>query len=390
MRVSLELLWAEVDLSAVRHNVRALRAWVGPQVEVAAVVKANGYGHGAIPVSQAALEAGASRLAVGWVAEGSALRQGGVTAPILVMGYSLPEDAPAIVYYDLTPTVCSRDMALALSDACQVQRKEIPIHVKVDTGMGRFGLLPEEVVPFLKDVARLPGLRVEGLWTHFATADEDAAYARQQFALYQEVLREVEAAGFAIPLRHAANSGATLNLPETHLDMVRCGIAIYGLYPSAGGNHPVRLRPALTLKGRVGHVRTLPAGFSISYGRTFTTTRPTRVALVPIGYGDGYHRLHSNRGAVLIRGRRAPILGRVCMDQCVVDVTDIPGVRDGDEVVILGRQGDEEITAEEVAAWADTIHYEVVTGLTSRVLRVYRGAESTLLGRPEGHRAESP
>ncbi|MGC8837104.1 MAG: alanine racemase [Anaerolineae bacterium] len=378
MRVSLELLWAEVDLSAIRHNVRALKAWVGPQVEVAAVVKANGYGHGAIPVSQAALEAGASRLAVGWVAEGSALRQGGVTAPILVMGYSLPEDAPAIVYYDLTPTVCSRDMALALSDACQVQRKELPFHVKVDTGMGRFGLLPEEVVPFLKDVVRLPGLRLEGLWTHFATADEDTAYARQQFALYQEVLREVEAAGFAISLRHAANSGATLSLPETHLDMVRCGIAIYGLYPSAGVDRPVHLRPALTLKGRVGHVRTLPAGFPISYGRTFTTTRPTRVALVPIGYGDGYHRLHSNRGAVLIRGRRAPILGRVCMDQCVVDVTDIPGVRDGDEVVILGRQGDEEITAEEVAAWADTIHYEVVTGLTSRVLRVYRGAESTL------------
>ncbi|MGQ9595632.1 MAG: alanine racemase [Anaerolineae bacterium] len=378
MRVLLELLWAEVDLSAIRHNVQALKAWVGPRVEVAAVVKANGYGHGAIPVSQAALEAGASRLAVARVAEGSALRQGGITAPILVMGYSLPEDTPAIVYYDLTPTVCSRDVALALSDACQAQGKEIPIHVKVDTGMGRFGLLPEEMVGFLKEVARLPGLRLEGLWTHFATADEsDKQYARRQFALYQEVLREVEAAGFAFPLRHAANSAATLGLPETHLDMVRCGIAIYGLYPSPEVGRPVSLRPALTLKGRVGHVRTLPAGSSISYGRTFITTRPTRVALVPIGYGDGYHRLHSNRGAVLIRGRRAPILGRVCMDQCVVDVSDIPGVQDGDEVVILGRQGDDEITAGEVAAWADTIHYEVVTGLTSRVLRVYRGVEGT-------------
>ncbi|MBC7222830.1 MAG: alanine racemase, partial [Anaerolineae bacterium] len=340
MRASLELLWAEVDLSAIRHNVQALKQWVGPGVELAAVVKANGYGHGAVPAGQAALEAGASRLAVGWVAEGTALRQGGITAPILVMGYCLPEDAPAIVYYDLTPTVCCLEVAHALSDACQAQGKAIPIHVKVDTGMGRFGLLPEEVLGFLKEVSRLPGLHLEGLWTHFATADEgNKAYARQQFALYQEVLREVEAAGFRIPLRHAANSGATLDLPETHLDMVRCGIAIYGLYPSAEVARPVDLRPALTLKGRVGHVRTLPAGSSISYGRTFTTRRPTRVALVPVGYGDGYHRLHSNRGAVLIRGWRAPILGRVCMDQCVVDVTDIPGVRDGDEVVIIGRQG---------------------------------------------------
>jgi len=368
----LELLWAEVDLSAIAHNTREIKKWIGPEVELAAVVKASGYGHGAIPAGRAALEAGASRLAVGWVTEGIALRQGGITAPILVMGYALPEDAPAVVYYQLTPTICSRDMALALSEASLAQGREASFHVKVDTGMGRFGILPDQVIPFVKEAVRQPGLRLEGFWTHFATAEEaDKTYTRQQLALYQEVLADLERAGIEVPLRHAANSGATLDLPETHLDMVRCGLVLYGLYPSAEVSRAIPLRPALTLKGRVGHVRTLPAGSSISYGRTFVTSAPTKVALVPVGYGDGYHRLHSNRAAVLIRGRRAPILGRACMDQCVVDVSEVPGVQDGDEVVLIGRQGDEQISAEEVAGWAKTINYEVVTGLTSRVLRVY-------------------
>ncbi|MGQ9584990.1 MAG: alanine racemase [Anaerolineae bacterium] len=373
----LELLWAEVNLSAIVHNVHQIKKWIGPKVELAAVVKASGYGHGAVPTGRTALEAGASRLAVGWVAEGIALRQGGITAPVLVMGYALPEDAPAIVYYDLTPTVCSRELAQALSHASVAQGKATAIHVKVDTGMGRYGLLPDQVLPFLREVIPLPGLRLEGLWTHFATADEaDKAYTMKQLALYHQVLAEVGRAGIEVSLRHAANSGATLDLPETHLDMVRCGLAVYGLYPSAEVKRPIPLRPAMTLKGRVGHVRTLPAGASISYGRTFTTSRPTQVALIPVGYGDGYHRLLSNRGAVLIRGRRAPILGRVCMDQCVVDVSGVPGVREGDEVVLFGRQGEAEITAEEVAAWAGTVNYEVITGLTSRVLRVYRGSPS--------------
>jgi alanine racemase len=244
--------------------------------------------------------------------------------------------------------------------------------------MGRFGLLVDEVVDFVRTISALPGLVVEGVYTHFAIADlADKTYTLQQFDTYLEVLNGLEVAGFTIPIKHVANSAATLDLPQTHLDMVRCGIALYGLRPSdeVEGNrrlHAIPLRPAMTLKSRVARLRTLPAGSSISYGCTYTTREPTRVALVPVGYGDGYHRLISNRGQVLIRGQRAPIVGRVCMDQFVVKVSHIPSVQQHDEVVLLGRQGGDEITAEEVAAWAETINYEVTTSLLPRVTRVYR------------------
>jgi alanine racemase len=243
----------------------------------------------------------------------------------------------------------------------------------VDTGMGRFGLLPEEVVDFVRVVSELPGLSLEGVYTHFAIADaSDEAYTLQQFGIYLEVVKSLEQAGFTIPIKHVANSAATLHLPETYLDMVRCGIVLYGMRPSDEVEPTIPLRPAMTLKSRVARVRTLPAGSSISYGCTYTTSEPTRVALVPVGYGDGYHRLISNRGEVLVRGQRAPILGRVCMDQFVVKVSHIPDVQQHDEVVLLGRQGDDEITAEEIAAWAETINYEVTTSILPRVTRVYR------------------
>jgi alanine racemase len=213
---------------------------------------------------------------------------------------------------------------------------------------------------------------LEGLYTHFAVADlADKAFTRRQFATFREVVKRLEASGFSFPLRHVSNSAATIGLPEMALDIVRCGIALYGLRPSAEVEPGVALRPALTLKSRVARVRILPAGASISYGRTYVTERPTRVALIPVGYGDGYHRILSNRGAVLIRGKRAPILGRVCMDQFVVNVSDIPGIRLHDEVVLIGRQGEGHIPAEEVARWAETINYEVTTSLTPRVTRIY-------------------
>ncbi len=244
--------------------------------------------------------------------------------------------------------------------------------MKVDTGMGRFGLLPDEVVPFLTEVSSLSNLEVEGLWSHFATADtRDKTYALQQFATFMQTAQSVEDAGYAIPIRYISNSGTLFDLPEMQLDAVRPGIIIYGLRPSDEVEPTISLRPALSLISHVGRVRTLPAGSSVSYGRTYTTTRPTPVALVPIGYGDGYHRLISNRGAVLIRGRRAPIVGRVCMDNIVVDVTGISGVQEGDEVVVLGSQGEERITAEEIATWAETINYEVTTGLLPRLPRIY-------------------
>ena len=366
------LTWAEIDLDAIAHNVRAIQAHVGPDTAIIAVVKANAYGHGAVPVARTVLESGATRLAVARLEEGIQLRQAGITAPILVMGYTLPAQAPALVHWDLTPTVNTPEGAQALSAAAEAAGRRRAVHVKVDTGMGRYGLLPDEVVDFVRALAALPGLTLEGLYTHFAVADlADKSYTHQQFNRFLEVVQAVEAAGFSIPLKHAANSAATLDLPETHLDAVRPGLILYGMRPSDEVEPAIPLRPALTLKSHVARLRTLPPGSSISYGRTYITTRPTPVALVPVGYGDGYHRLASNRGAVLIRGRRAPILGRVCMDQLVVDVSDIPDAAQDDEVVLIGRQEDEEITAEEVAGWFETINYEVTTSLLPRVARRY-------------------
>ena len=369
---NVNLTWAEIDLDAIAHNTRELKRLIGEKTELMAVVKANGYGHGAVPVAETALDNGASRLAVHRVLEGVQLRQAGITAPVLIMGYSLPAQADTVVRWDLTPTVNTMEQAQALSAAASRQGKVVSFHVKVDTGMGRFGLLPHEVVDFVQAISELPGLALEGLYTHFAVADAaDKAYTLRQLEIYLEVVKRLEEAGFTVPIRHVACSAAALDLPQTHLDMVRCGIVLYGLRPSNEIEPTIPLRPALTLKSRVARVRTLPADSSISYGRTYVTTEPTRVALVPVGYGDGYSRFLSNKGQVLIRGRRAPIVGRVCMDQFVVKVSHIPDVQQDDEVVLIGRQGDDEISAEEVAAWAGTINYELVTSLLPRVTRVY-------------------
>jgi alanine racemase len=376
------LTWAEIDLDAIAHNARELKQHIGEKTQLMAVVKANGYGHGAAPVAETALDNGASCLAVHRTLEGVQLRQAGITAPILIMGYTLPAQAETIVRWDLTPTVNTPEQAQALSNSASLQGKVLPIHVKVDTGLGRFGLLPGEVVDFVQAISTLPGLVLEGIYTHFAIADAaDKTYTLQQFEILRDVVRKLEEAEgnrggglpalHAIPIKHAAGSAATLDLPQTHLDMVRCGITLYGLRPSDEVEPTIPLRPAMTLKSHVARVRTLPAGSSISYGCTYTTSEPTRVALVPVGYGDGYHRLISNRGQVLIRGQRAPVVGRVCMDQLVVKVSHILNVQQDDEVVILGRQGDDEITAEEVAAWAETINYEVTTSILPRVTRVY-------------------
>jgi alanine racemase len=378
-------VWATVDLDAIAHNVAAIKRHVGDRVIVMAVVKANAYGHGLEPVARAALESGAAWLAVNRLGEGMALRRAGIDAPILVMGYTPTAGATTAVAHDLRLTVTSLPLAKALSAATTLGGKSLPIHVKVDTGMGRLGLLPDEVLGFVRDLRRLPNLEVEGLFTHFAVADlADKGYTRQQFAIYLEIAAALEREGIRIPVRHVANSAATLDLPETHLDAVRAGIAMYGLHPSGEVEPALALRPALTLKSRVGRVRTLPANSSISYGRTFVTERPTPMALVPVGYGDGYIRLNSNRGVVLIHGQRAPIRGRVCMDQFVVEISGIKDVQPDDEVVLIGQQGDDALSAEEVAAWAETINYEVVTQLMPRVPRVYlRGGEVISIVREE-------
>jgi alanine racemase len=364
--------WAESDLEAIRYNVRAFRRHVGGNVEVMAVVKANAYGHGAVPVAKAALEAGATRLGVHRLNEGVELRQAGIGAPILIMGYTPPAGAGAVVQWQLTPSLITPEFAQALSMEAAVQGQVVPVHVKVDTGMSRYGLFPQEVLPFLQSLQRLKGVKIEGLFTHFATADSlDQTWILQQIQVFDQVRATVQNAGIEVPLYHAANSAATMRLPQSHYDMVRVGIAMYGLNPSAEWEPVFEIHPALTLKSRVSRVRELPVGAGVSYGRTFVTSRPTVAALVPVGYGDGYHRILSNKGVVLVRGKRAPVIGRVCMDQFVIDVTDITGVQQDDEVVLVGRQGDERIPAEEVARLARSINYEVTTGLLPRVVRKY-------------------
>jgi alanine racemase len=369
--------WAEIDLDAIAHNVSAYKRHVGPNVEVMAVVKANAYGHGALPVARAALLAGATRLAVHRAIEGAELRQTGIDAPILVMGYTPPSGAGMVVSRRLTPSLMTSEFAQALSARASALGVSVPVHVKVDTGMSRYGLMPGEVVDFLLAIQKLPGLYLEGLFTHFATADwADLTHTRGQLGVFTDVIQAARSAGVEFPVIHAANSAATMRLSEAHFNAVRPGIGLYGLDPSSEWPPIFELRPALALKSLVGRVRQLPAGAGVSYGRTFITPKPTLAALVPVGYGDGYHRILSNRGSVLIRGQRAPILGRVSMDQFVVDASHIPGVQQDDEVVILGPQGDEVIRAEEVARLSGTINYEVTTSLLPRVARVYvRGGE---------------
>ncbi len=373
--VHLPTTYVRVDLNAIAHNVRALKSRVGPRVMLMAVVKANAYGHGIVETARAALANGADWLAVARVCEGVQLREAGVRAPILILGYHAPSEAEAVVQFGLTATVNSIKMAEALAAHARRLDARVRVHVKVDTGMGRFGVLPEEALAFWRAMTAMPRFDVEGLWTHFATADErDKTYARRQLRNFLEVARAIEEAGYAIPMRHVANSAALLDLEETHLDAVRPGIAIYGLRPSHEVEPSIPLQPALSLISHVGRVRVLPAGSGIGYGRTFITPRPMRVALVPVGYGDGYHRLLSNRGEALIHGRRARILGRVCMDNIVLDVDHIPEATEGDEVVLIGRQGEAQITAEEVAGWAETINYEVTTALLPRAPRIYEEA----------------
>lgn len=381
---TLPLSYARIDLTALAGNVRALKQHIGPSVELMAVVKANAYGHGATPVAQTALQHGASRLAVARTDEGVELRQAGITAPILVMGYELPARAEILVSHQLTTTVNTLEMAEALNARAVALGVKATVHLKIDTGLSRFGLMPDEAPSFAARLSSMPGLDIEGAFTHFSEADSsDPAYTRQQLATFLDTLAAMTGMGVRLRWRHAANSAAVLDLPETHLDAVRPGIALYGLNPGATQPPAVPLRPVLSLHSRVARVRELSPGVGVSYGRTFITHQPTLAALVPIGYGDGYHRLLSNRGAVLIRGQRARILGRVCMDNIIVDASDIPGVRQDDEVVLIGRQGAETLSADDVAAWAQTIHYEITTGLLPRLPRVYVGSRESGVAKPK-------
>jgi len=370
--VDVRPVWVEVDLAAIAHNLREIRRITAPQAEILAVVKANAYGHGMVEVSKVALANGADRLGVATTAEAIALRQAGFDVPILILGLIAIEQVPEVVAYDLTQTVSTLEVAESLSRVAARWGKKVKVHVKIDTGMGRIGLLPAEAKKFIENIIRLPHLEVEGIFTHFAVADEaDKTYTYRQLALFNQLISELEAKGIHIPIKHAANSAAILDLPETHFDLVRPGILIYGLYPSPHVSRKVDLRPALSLKSQITYIKQVPAGSGISYGLIYTTPRNTTIATLPLGYADGWSRLLSTEGEALVHGRRVPIVGRICMDQCMIDVGSVPDVRLFDEVVLIGKQGDEEITVEEVAAKMGTINYEVICAISNRVPRIY-------------------
>ena len=361
---------AVVDLDAVRHNVRAL---MPERAAIMAVVKANGYGHGAVPVGSAALEGGAEWLGVALVEEGIALRDGGIEAPVLVLTEFPPGSERDALDANLTPTVYTREGLARLAAAAK--GRSIGAHVKVDTGMHRVGLPPEEGMPFLEAVAAA-GLRVEGLWTHFAKSEELAdPFTSVQVERFGAVVEAARAAGLK-PLVHAANSAAAMARPDTHFDLVRLGLATYGLCPGPellDRATALALRPALSWRSAVTMVKRVARGERISYGQRYRLEREATVATVPVGYADGYGRRSSGKAQVLIRGRRYPVAGTVTMDHLMVDCGDDP-VEPGDDVLLIGRQGDEEVTADDLASWIGTVNYEIVCGLSERVPREYVGA----------------
>jgi len=365
-------LWASVALEAVSGNVREIRRLVGEKPLIMAVVKAEAYGHGAVQVAARTLAAGATWLGVSLPEEGINLRAAGIEAPILILSPLQLSQAAPVAAHGLAATICQHESAEALSRAAVAFGRIAEVHLKVDTGMGRVGIGPEAAVTFASQLAELPGLKLGGVFSHLAKADEeDKSHALRQIETFMQVCASLRAAGIDPGLCHLANSAAIVALPQSHLDLVRAGIILYGLKPSAGMLMPgVSLQPALSLAARVIFVKRVPSGTGISYGLTYRTPRSATIATIPIGYADGWSRLLSDKAEVLIHGRRYPIVGRICMDQCMVNLGD-DDADVGDEAVLIGRQGGEEITAEEVAEKLGTINYEVVCMIGDRVPRVY-------------------
>lgn len=363
---------ASVDLAALTFNLRQARQCLSAGCEILAVVKADAYGHGAVAVTRALAQQGVTRFGVATIQEGAQLRDAGIHAQVLVMGAVPPAQFADLLGYALTPVLYDSLMAAELAARLGSGPVPYPVHLKVDTGMGRLGLTPEQVLPLLQSPVFQGPLRLEGLMTHLADADnEDPTYTRSQLERFRMVLTQLRTAGLSVPLIHAANSAAILGHPAAHFTAVRPGLMLYGYSAAPAGTASTDLKPVLTLRSQVAQVRTVAAGDSVSYNRTFIASRPSRIAVLPIGYADGYSRTLSNRGQVLVQGRRCPVVGRVCMDMTLVDITDLPTVRPGDEAVLIGRQGHDAILATDLAAWIGTIPYEVLCGIGPRVLRVY-------------------
>ncbi len=367
--------WAEVNLDNIAHNVKEIRRLTDKKAEIMGVVKADAYGHGVMEVARTLIENGVTRLAVSMLDEAIQLRKNGISLPILILSYTDPRRAQEIILNDVTQTVFSHDLAEALSEAAVRLNKNVKIHIKIDSGMTRVGFMPGySAVKNVIKISKLPKIIIEGLFTHFASADEmDRSYTYMQFEKFMSIVSELNRIGIYIPVKHVCNSAGVIEFPEMHLNMVRPGIALYGMYPSDEVHKDrIDLRPAMTLKANIILVKDVETDTCISYGRIFKTQRQSRIATLPIGYADGYTRLLTNKGKVLVNGQQVPIVGKICMDQCMIDVTDVEGeVNVGDEVVLFGNQNGNEISIEDLAAKMGTINYEIACIIGKRIPRAY-------------------
>jgi alanine racemase len=361
-----------VDLAALRWNFGQIKRKIGPHKKILPMVKASAYGHGAVAVARTLADEGAHGFGVATFEEAVELRQAGIRCAILVVAGAYPEQVGQFIERQVTAAVHDRAAMKRLDAAAQACGAKLAVHIKIDTGMGRLGFLAAEIDSWLPEIQKLKALKVEGVFSHFSQAESvQGDYTQKQLRIFHDVVAQLRSRILPPPIAHLANSAATITLPGAYFDMVRPGIMLYGAYPSREMVDQIDLRPVMSWKTCIAQLKKVPAGTSISYGQTFVTQRESVIATLPVGYADGYKRLLSNRGAVLIKGRRAPIAGRVCMDLTMVDVTDIANVQPGDEVVLLGRQAAAEITADEMAAWADTISYEIFTSLSTRVPRIH-------------------
>jgi len=365
--------WAEISLDAIQHNVKAFKRHIKPQqAKLMAVVKADGYGHGSVEVAKAAIEAGADYLAVAFLDEALVLRNAGIDFPLLVLGYTEPEGVEAAIENDITLTVFTKEVIKQIEHVAEEKKKRAHIHLKIETGMNRIGIRDSEVALELVQSLSSDYVQLEGAFTHFADADStDATYTRKQFNTFTAVMDYLEKNGVHIPIKHCCNSAGTIQYPNMHLDMVRVGISLYGLYPSEHLRRDITLIQAMSFKTKPVLVKTVDAGEPISYGCTFTPKEKSVIATIPVGYADGFSRLLSNRGEVTVHGKRAPIVGRICMDQSMIDVTDVGEVETSDIVTIFGEPSEGYIYMGEVADIIGTIHYEIACLIGKRVPRVY-------------------
>ena len=361
-----------IDLDALRWNLRQVRKTIGSRVKILSMVKANAYGHGAAAVARALEAEGSDAFGVATVEEAVELRHAGIRSPIMVVAGVFLEQLNDFFEYTLIPAVHDVETLRRLEEAIASRGRSLEFHLKIDTGMGRIGLLPAEIDAWLPELKKLKSLKIAGVFSHFSHAESvEGDYTRRQLQVFQSVVSRMRSENIAPPLVHLANSAATITLPAAYFDMVRPGLMLYGVYPSPIMAQQITLKPVLSWKTRILQLKKVPPGSSISYGQTFITKRESLIATLPIGYADGYQRLLSNRGEALVRGKRAPVVGRVCMDLTMIDVTDIGQVKQGDEVVLLGGQHGAEISADEMAAWSNTISYEILTSIGARVPRVY-------------------